>query len=46
MKACSFYFDLSAMKMPCDEQGLRYLFPSAQVQLRHISGHFNDFFLQ
>ncbi len=44
-KACSFHFDLNATKIPCDEQGLRHLFPSAQVQLRHNSGQLNEFFL-
>jgi hypothetical protein len=40
-----FYFDLSEIKFPCDEQGLRYSFPGYQVQLRRISGQLNVFFL-
>jgi hypothetical protein len=43
-KACSFYFNLSAMRSHCDDQGLRYSFSSDLVQLRHISGQLNDFF--
>jgi hypothetical protein len=40
-KACSFFFDLGATSIQCDDQGLRYSCPSDQVQLCHISGQLN-----
>ncbi len=39
-KAFSFYFDLSATRILCDDQILRYSFPTGQVQLLYISGQY------
>jgi hypothetical protein len=47
-KARSLYFDLSALRATriyCNGQGLTYSFPSDRVQLRRISGRFNEFSL-